>query len=275
MTYKTILVHVDDSPDAAVRITLAARLALRHDAHLVGIALTGVSRLFYQEGSAALVRSALAPYMDDLYRRSERRLAGFTRLAEEAGVASHEARLVDDEAGAGLALSARYADLVVLGQQARATAAPPGGALAPYLVLACPRPVLLLPHARPEPGPRFGARVVVAWNGSAEAMRAASAALPLLREADSVTLASFGAPGAPDAEPALAGWLERHGIAAGFVRESAHLDVGARLLALLAEREAGLLVMGGYGHTRLSELVLGGVTRTVLAGMRIPVLLAH
>lgn len=273
MPYKTILVHVDGSAHAAARVGLASQLALRFDAHLTGVALTGVSRLFYQEGSADLLRTALAPYMDERYRKNEGDLEHFTRLATQAGVRSHEARLVDDENGAGLVLGARHADLLVLGQAEPGAPAPPGGDLIPYVMLGCPRPLLAVPAI--QVGTSVGRRVLLAWNGSVEAVRAINAALPLLRQADSVMVAMFGAPAGADGDPGLAAWLGRHGIALHFVSESGHLDTGERLLSLLADEGADLLVMGGYGRSRLSELVLGGVTRSVLQAMTVPVLLAH
>ncbi|KQQ97142.1 universal stress protein [Massilia sp. Leaf139] len=274
MDYQTILVHVDASRRADTRIALAAQLALRHDAHLVGAALTGVSRYYYREGGADLARTVLAPHMDEIYRKTERALDDFTRIATGAGVRSHERRLVDDEVGAGLALAGCYADLLVLGQSAPdARPAPTGGDLAAHVLLACPRPLLVVPYIQRETA--IGSRVLVAWNGSAEAVRALVAALPLLRLADSVTVVGFGPPDAPAAEPDLLPYLARHGIAAQLLSESPRLDSGEPLLSLAADCGTDLLVMGGYGRARLSELLLGGVTRSILQAMTVPVLMAH
>lgn len=273
MTYKTILVHVDDTPQAGTRVSLASDLALACDAHLIGASATGVSRLFYQEGSADLLRTALAPYMDERYRKTERLLADFAGRAARAGVSSCEQRLVDDEEGAALITCARYADLVVLGQSSPDTATPPGGELVPYVMLNCPRPLLVVParHA----GSLDTAHVLVAWNGSVQAMRAVSAALPLLRLARRVTVATLGTEGEAADGAGLIAYLARHGVAAGLAAEPTCMDPGARLLALVSDEGAGLLVMGGYGRTRLSELLLGGVTRTLLREMTVPTLLAH
>lgn len=274
MDCKTILVHVDDSRQVATRIALAAQLALLHDAHLVGVALTGVSRYYYREGSADLARTVLAPHMDTLLRKAERELDDFTQAATGVGVPSHERRLVDDEVGAGLALAGRYADLLVLGQsEPGAPSAPPGGDLAAHVLLACPRPLLVVPYIQRET--RVGRHVLVAWNGSAEAVRALVAALPLLRRADSVIIAGFGEPGEPAADPELLPYLARHGVTAQLVAETPRLDGGEPLLSLAADCGADLLVMGGYGRARLSELLLGGVTRSVLQAMTVPVLMAH
>lgn len=270
MDYKTILVHVDGTPAADLRTALAAQLALRFGAHLTGVALTGVSRLFYQDASADLVRMALAPRLDALYRKTERDLARFARLAAGTGLGSHEARLVDDETGDGIALSARYADLLVMGQADSGAAPPAGGDPLPYVLLACARPLLAVPSAWREAA--IGRHILLAWNGSDEAARALDAALPLMRQAASVTAAVFGA---GDGAPGLPPYLARQGVDVRMVVETGHQDIGERLLSLLADLGADLLVMGGYGRARLSEFVLGGVTRTVLGAMTVPVLLAH
>lgn len=275
MPYKTILVHADATEQAARRIGFAAQLALTHDAHLAGVAVTGVSRYLYQQGGADLARTLLAPYMDGLFATAERALDAFERLARDAGVRSFERRLLDDEAGAALVLSARYADLVVLSQHdPAAPGAPVGGDLAAWVLLACARPLLVVPYTQQEVG--TGRRVLVAWNGSPQAVHALSAALPVLRRADTVTVASFDTPVEPAADDAgLGPYLARHGVNAEIVHASTGFDVGDAMLSMAADRSADMLVMGGYGHARLHELLLGGATRTVLQSMTVPVLLAH
>ena len=287
MSYKTILVHADATQQPAPRIALAAQLALAYDAHLVGVATTGVSRYVYQEGGASLARTLLAPYMDQLFARAEQALDRFERIARTAGVPSFEKRLLDDEAGAALVLAARYADLAVLGQHdPAAPGAPPGGDLAAWVLLACARPLLVVPYTPREFA--IGRRILVGWNGSPQAVRALDAALPFLRRADSVIVASFGRATESAAESAaelaaesaadsawLPPYLKRQGVDADIVHGAAGLDVGEGLLSMAAERGADMLVMGGYGHTRVRELLLGGATRTVLRAMTVPVLLAH
>ncbi|MET0980887.1 MAG: universal stress protein [Telluria sp.] len=275
MSYKTILVHADATQQPAPRIALAAQLALACDAHLVGVATTGVSRYVYQEGGADLARTLLAPYMDGLFATAERALDRFERIASAAGVGSREKRLMDDEAGAALVLAARYADLVVLGQQdPAAPGAPVGGDLAAWVLLACARPLLVVPYA--QQASAAGRRILVGWNGSPQAVRALAAALPFLRRAEHVTVASFDTPAESAADSAgLAPYLARHGVDADLVHDSTGLDVGEGLLSMAADRGADMLVMGGYGHARLRELLLGGATRTVMRSMTVPVLLAH
>lgn len=288
MSYQTILVHVDDSARAAVRIRAAAGLARAAGGHLVGAALTGVSRFLYQGYPAEQADPNLALHLGFLRERAQRALAGFEREAGAAGLASFEARLIDDEAGAGIALHARCADLVVLGQ------AEPGVAaladLPAYVVLHSGRPVLVLPYAGPSAGQAgpLGRTVLAAWDASAEAARALLLALPLLRRAGTLRIAVFDHPsGARTVAEAAAAdprpWLARHGIQAELSvhaldgtrgRHRRH-EVGDALLSLATDLSADLLVMGAYGHSRMRETILGGVTRTVFESMTIPVLMAH
>ncbi len=122
---------------------------------------------------------------------------------------------------------------------------------------------------------------MVAWNASREAARAVRDAMPLLEQSQSVDLVTFrpkssqGAHGElPGADIAL--HLTRHGINVDVQQlGGTDIDVGNALLSHVADRGSDLLVMGGYGHSRLREFVLGGATRTILSSMTVPVLMAH
>jgi nucleotide-binding universal stress UspA family protein len=119
---------------------------------------------------------------------------------------------------------------------------------------------------------------LVAWNGSMEAARAVSNALPLLRRAARVVVAHFHT-GEQDEPPAqstdLLAWLARHGVVAELHEQRTGHDTGDALLSLAADQQSSLIVMGGYGHTRFRELMLGGMTRTMLEKMTRPVLMSH
>ena len=128
----------------------------------------------------------------------------------------------------------------------------------------------------------------MSWDGGREAARAMQVALPLLKDADQVSIAVFEVATAEHAvADALAAdprpWLARHGVTATLAvhavdhqrRLSRRHEVGERLLSLAADSAADLLVMGAYGHSRFRESLLGGVTRTVLEAMTLPVLMAH
>jgi nucleotide-binding universal stress UspA family protein len=276
MPYKTLLVHADLSPHAAQRLRVAAELARGFEAHLVGAAMTGVSRFLYQDSSIDLTRTVLAVQMDALRSQADRALDDFDAAANSAGVASFERCLADDDPNGALAQHARYADLVVVSQ------ADPDDAYArlfpdlpEYVMLNGGRPVLVLPYAG-----RFeslGSHALLAWDGSIEATHATSHALPLLKRMRKVTVAVFNPGMDHGAQPGsdIALYLARHGIAVEVTVQPTALDVGNALLSMASDIGADLLVMGGYGHTRFRELLLGGVTATILRTMTIPVLMSH
>jgi len=127
----------------------------------------------------------------------------------------------------------------------------------------------------------FGTTALVAWDGSHGAARAVSDALPLLRRARTVHVVVFdpdgGDGGAIDPSPpqGLVQWLARHGVRAGGHVGYSGSDIGNALLSHAADVGADLLVMGCWGRGRLAERLLGGVTRTVMESMTVPVLMSH
>lgn len=280
MAYKTVLVHVDQGPDAAARIGFAARFALANDAHLVGAAVTGVSPYaLAAAGLSPAVPPLLVPF-DQLRADAALALDAFERLAAGIGVASLERRLVEDEAGPGISMQARYCDVVVLSQSGPHAAPAPGlrADFPEYVLLNSARPVLLVPPGL-APAP-VGRRIMVAWNGSLEATRALSSALALLQQADQVDVAVLNPETEGDVHGPLAGadialFLARHGVKVDVRTLSGVCDGGAALLSLAADGGADLLVMGAYGHSRVREILLGGATRTALASARLPLWMAR
>lgn len=287
MSYKTILVHVDETARSAKRIEIAAQIAAREDAHLIGVAMTGISRFIYQNARFEDCDPNLSLHLDFLRERAHKALQAFEPTVRALGVNSVEQLVVDDEAGAGLCLHARYCDLVVIGQTDLDETSP---AVMPdfpqEVLLHAERPVLVVPYTG-EVGSQYK-RILVSWNGGKEAMRAITNALPLLKQAELVQVAVFD----PDDKPGLHGeqpgadialYLSRHGVK---VEASVHytdedrvekrkLDVGNALLSLANDFGSDLLVMGAYGHSRWRETFLGGVTKTILQSMTLPVLMSH
>lgn len=277
MSYKTILVHADRSRHAPIRYEFAANLARAFDAHLVGAAMTGISRFLPPEAieGAGLV---VAEHIDRMRAGAMAALDDFGGIADRIGVASYEQRLVNDDADGGMVLQARYADLAIVSQF------DPGSAglaqwddMPEYLFLNAARPVLVLPCR--SDATAIGERALVCWDTSPEATRALTQALPLLRQARQVNVlvldaARCGEHGPePGADIALN--LARHGVQVEVLQlESLH-GVGPAILAEAERLDTGLIVMGGYGHTRFRELLVGGATRTVLNEMRVPVVFAH
>ena len=278
MDYKTILVHADLSRHAHARVELAASLAAQHGAHLVGAAMTGVSRLVVPPERVFTPGSLEDGYFKPLDEAANRALDNFARVAASHATAI-EKQLVRDQSDDGLVGLARFADLVVLSQDDPDEALGRYPTRLPeYVILNTARPVLVVPLA----GWRRVRldKVLLAWDGSKEAAFAISASMPLLQHARSVSVASFRHDHPARAEhqaeiACLMRYLDQHGVHAGFEARDAVLDSGRALLQLADELGSGLLVMGCYGHSQFHELILGGASRTVLANATIPVLMAH
>ncbi len=125
-----------------------------------------------------------------------------------------------------------------------------------------------------------GRSVVIGWNASMEASRAITGALPLLTTARSVLVAVINPQqlaGRHGEQPGadLATWLARHGAAVEVVRERSEAGTAAALMGLARDANADLLVAGAYGHSRYREWIAGGVTRSLLEDMTVPLLMAH
>ncbi len=278
MSYKSILVQVDHSKACAARVDAAIGLAVRHQAHLAALYLLA------EPPGASFVRGYLPPEVLETIRtqtaaRAEEKLAEISAAAKRNQL-SFDTRIdrgFDVELADIFAVHARHADLAVVGQED--PDAPSPGRQPEQLVLGGGRPVLLIPYI--GPGKTLGERVVVAWDASRAAARAVRDALPFLTRAAAVQVVSvnpspggFGHGEVPGNDIAL--YLARHGVNVEVQHiETRDLDVGNALLSHVASEAADLLVMGGYGHSRLREIMLGGATRTILHDMTVPVLMAH
>ena len=279
MAYKDLLVHVDDSKGCAARVEAAVELAIAHDAHLTGVSL------LTDPAPSSFVQGYLPQDVVDMLQRQAREradaaLGSFAEVAKRNQI-SFETRIdrvLYTAMAEALVTNARYADLVILGQTGPDDADVPRY-LPEEVTLASGRPSLVIPYI--GPGATLGQRVSVAWDASREAARAVNDALPILQRAQAVGVVTvnpregpFGHGEQPGADIAL--HLARHGIKVEVQRvESRDVDVANTILSHIADRSSDLLVMGAYGHSRLRELVLGGVTRTILHDMTVPVFMAH
>jgi nucleotide-binding universal stress UspA family protein len=272
MTYRTILLELLDDPQNDARIECGRRLAQRFDAELVGIHVSPPPFLpiGFGEGAAYVGPEVFEAQREANRLVRERVEASFRRLCDPAKMAVRDL-YEEGDAGELLAEAARGADLTVLAQEG----GPGVEALAPqpvhHVILSAGGPVLVLPPA--DLGQGLGRHVVVAWNGSREAARAAKDALPFLATADAVTLLAAGDEAATSLDAGV-GLLKRHGAKVTAHQIELGRAHGTTLLAAAAAENADLLVMGAYGHSRLREIVLGGATREVLRHARVPVLLS-
>ena len=276
MGFKTILVHCDASASVHHRLDVAANLAERFGAHLVGLHVRRPFETpFFFDGGFP---------MDDFFKSYEASvkadeavaLAAFTKSAKGRHLAT-EWRVAEGYIEGETAVQARYADLIVLGQAEQEPTATPSD-LPESVALVTGRPVLVVPHIGAKPP---GKIVMLCWNASREAARAATDALPLLKAAEKVIVlainpkASAAGHGAEPGADAAA-WLARHGVKVSVQRDVAlDVDVGGVILSRAADHGVDLIVMGIYGQSRMREMVLGGASRTLLGSMTVPVFMAH
>ena len=173
-----------------------------------------------------------------------------------------------------LASASRLADAIVVGQHPDQPGMKPLSSFVGGLVLAAQAPVIVVPPS--IKGFAVAGAAMIAWNGSFEASRALRDALPLLALAESVDVVTVGDPDPDYPASAACAYLSRHGVHATMsARACDGSSTGEAILRAAAERGAAYLVMGGYGHSRVREFVFGGVTRSLLAETRLPLLLAH
>lgn len=280
LSYKNLLVLVDCSPSGTHRTVLAAEFAARFGATLVGLYIIApivgpryaggitLERVMREETEHAQTDALKAQH---LFEEAGQRYGIRTEWRVATGFPSEQATL-----------HARYSDLVIVGPPDR-NVLPSSFALQPdEIIVAAGRPVILVP--RQAGGDTIGHRILVAWNASREATRAINDALPLLATAETVDIVAVN-PGAGHAgarchgdEPGagIASHLARHGISAEVHREQTlHESVGERLLKRATECGADLIVLGAYGHSRLRELVLGGVTQYVFDHATIPFMMSR
>jgi nucleotide-binding universal stress UspA family protein len=272
MTIRSILLHLDASPASIGRLTLAHDLADRCDAEVT--VLFGVRGDTTQPAFAYSAAAAL---------RAAEECEGPTEIERARLYAAHRQRRsegawfdVSGDLAHGLVAEAAYADLLVLGSPAHVyeTGGVPAG-LVEATILRSGTPALVVPSVHRQE--TLAERVLIAWDGSAPAARAVRAALPLLRADARVDIATWSPRPvvAPCSHRGLQAWLRQHGINAQ-THERPHTPaVGDALSALAVSLHADLVVMGCYGHGVLRERIFGGATRSVLAALPAPVLMAH
>ena len=278
MNIKSIMVHVDGGARSTARTEAALRVASRFGSALTGVYLVATPEVT-PTVAALLPSDTVAQRIAATGEAQERAEAAF-RDAAKGRVAAIEWR-----APAGVAVDAavrngRYADLAIVGQpQADSDTLGFEQRLAEGVLLQSGTPVLYVPYTGDASS--LGTRILVAWDGRRESARAIRDALPFLEGASQVMIASYPRNGETAdalalAQPHLDAYLGHHGVRAVFRRHLGDdLEVGQRLLSQAADFGSDLLVMGGFAHSRAREWVLGGVTRTMLESMTLPVLMSR
>lgn len=284
--YRILLAVVGDADSGRTALDVALAMAKASGAHVQALHVrsdpTGAVPLVGEGISGAMVEEMISAAERQIDERAAAARRGFDQAVAAAGVP-----LSDRPATIGPSVAwiertgreediaarlGRLADLIVLGQP-RPDQDLPSMMTLNAALMESGRPILMVPRAAVAPG----RSVAVAWNGSAEAAGALHAALPLMAGAQSVAVLSAHEEGGPpglSAHEACAA-LAWRGINAACRTLPAGGHVGATLLSEAAAAGADLLVMGAYTHSRLRQLILGGVTRHVLDHAALPVLMKH
>ena len=277
MDYKTILVHFDAGRTAPPRLEIAIQLAQKFEAHVACLyALSLPPAPSHAAEAGQILVDAQKRMRDEMLQKAR---GAYDECVRRAGFERIEWRASDADALAAVGLHARYADLTVIGQKNEEWPSGVSKEFEERLLLSAGRPVLVVPYAFERRG--LGERILVAWNASRESARAVSDALPLLARAKQVHVVAFNPGSAGSAHGDLPGAdiglvLTRHGVKVTVSQyEARDIDVGNLLLSRAFDFSADMIVMGAWGHSRLQELVMGGVTRTLLQSMTVPVLMSH
>jgi nucleotide-binding universal stress UspA family protein len=273
---KDIVLPLLKGADADVAVDYAVSVAAAFEAHLAGVAFA------YETVPAAMLIDDVPPdWIDDLRTEADNAakaaVARFEEAARRAGIAAESRRLDASFAGTGdlFGRIARRFDLSVV-RQAEPDEQTPAGLIITAALFDTGRPVLLVPYI--QKSPLALDRAMVCWDGGRNAARAVGDALPFLARAKAVEVVVVGdRPKSDEMSGAdIAHHLARHGLPVTLKRIVApEADVAGVLLSHAADVAATFMIMGGYGHSRLREFVLGGATRGVLSQMTVPTLMSH
>jgi nucleotide-binding universal stress UspA family protein len=287
MALKDLLVYVDATADSLRRLRLAVDLAARHESRLTALFVREWSRAQADRHKAAELGLISAQGMRDLERTIETSMQGaadrlqtaLEELTHARGIVA-ELRCVDGIASSIVPQHARYTDLCILGRDQPEGPASIEYTFAEHLLFLTGRPVLFVPAV--EALATLGRRILIAWNASRPAARSLNDALPLIERAERSTVLMINPSGFIDGRGAPPGeqmveHLRRHGAVADAVRieDVAHGAIADRLQAEARALGADLIVAGAFGHPRLWEKMLGGVTYDLLTRMSLPIFMSH
>ncbi len=271
---RDVLIHLRradaPTPAGAVGLSLARRLdAWATGLHVVPIATTPIAS---PEAVALYANASDASYREALLCEPQ------WRAQLDAQGVQGEWQVAQGDAVESLCHASRWSDLVVVERPQLNPDAPTGWGLVSRTIFGASAPVIVVPET--APCKTVGTHVAIAWNRSRGATLAIRGALPLLARAERVTVLEgdpgenpFGLRWVPKLD--LRAWLERRGIDAAFHALDSTREPGAELLDAARRLDADLIVMGAWGHSRITELVLGGTTRHLFQNSDLPLLVAH
>ncbi len=279
MDFKNLLLHLDHSSGCQNRLETAFALAKKHDALITGLFVVP-DYVVPSYVEAQISVDLITDVTEKALARASETLSGYQKMADEAGVRL-DAHVVEGQVIPILREHTKYSDLLILGQDQPDDPDNASYGLADALLFEGACACMVVPHSGKLALP--GKRILLTWNASRESARALREAMSLMKSAETVVVLSSEpddsdvdiARGHPHADE-LARFLESHGIES--VSSGINdMDISASdaILGQAAEMNADLIVMGAYGHARLREIILGGVTRDLLKQSPVPLFLAH
>ena len=287
MALKDLLVYVDQTEHASARLRLAADLAARHGSRLTALFVREWTQSQWDRRRAAelgLVPAAAMQNLDERTRASidavaQRLDATLDQVTRDRGVQG-DLLCLDGAAAILTPQYARYADLCILGIDEPEGSASINYSFAEQLLFVTGRPVLFVPAE--QPFRTLGRHIVVAWNSSRPAARPLNDALPLIERAERTTIVMINPSGFIDTHEGPPGeqmveHLKRHGATVEAVRieDVARGAIADRLQSEARALGADLIVAGAFGHPRLWEKMLGGVTNDLIGRMSLPIFMSH
>ncbi|HEY6454048.1 MAG TPA: universal stress protein [Steroidobacteraceae bacterium] len=287
MALKDLLVHVDQTDGALVRLRLAADLARRHGSRLTALYVRDLDPDQVHSQSTGEIGLVSAADMNRDNRRNvqaaddtAQRLTRELEAIRLNSVPQVELRSVEGSAASVVPQHARFADLCILSQQTRGDATAAGYTFSEEVLFSAGRPVVFVPaHGSFD---TLGRHILVAWNSSRACARALNDALPLIERAERVTVLAINPTQYMDRYRALAPeqivlHIRHHSATVEGIRlQGVPRDAIADAVQAEARRlGADLIVAGAFGHPKLWEQVVGGVTRDLLTQMTLPILMSY
>jgi nucleotide-binding universal stress UspA family protein len=269
-----VVIHLRRCEGRSVATEVGLKLAKRLQAHVLGLHAIPISMAAFAspEGVAVHVSDA-QQWIDDAKRREP---WWREKLAENGLTGDYQ--VLQGDSVESLCHASRWCDLIVAERPILNPDAPTGWGIVSRTVFGASAPVVVVPERAKVDN--VGEHIVVAWNGSREANLAVRGALPLLQHADRVTVLEGEISADPfglNALPAfnLRAWLARRGVDATYQAFRPEKDHGAAVLNAARDVGGDMIVTGAWGHSRIAELVLGGVTRHLFQNSELPLIVAH
>ena len=274
---KDIIVNLSVARNGSNVGNYAVSAAAALQAHLTGIAFI-YDPIVPISGTGYIPADVIESQRADNETAAEAAIKDFTAATDRAGISAEPQMLSASLTGAGdqFARLARRFDLAIVGQ-AQPETSTMEQIIGETTLFESGRPIIMVPYI--QKAPFKTGNVMICWDGSRTAARAVADAIPILGKSSRIEIVSVTSERGKEDEiegADIGQHLARHGLKVDVHRISrGNIDVADALLSHAADSAADLLVMGGYGHSRLREFVLGGVTRSIFQSMTLPVLLSH